>query len=165
MKRVATCIIALLSAYNGALAADEAVFVAKGNAGRTHPQLLLHRHVCRRFPYPYFLGSGRPAVALLAFRRVRFAEISDEGRAGRRRRIRYIFATVMIGGRRSRSRSRWRDRRMVDALLIPRCGSILRAGFGTSSTAATNTLPPIADFADCAEKVKVVRNIAAYPLS
>jgi len=32
MKRVATCIIALLSAYNGALAADEAVFVEKGNA-------------------------------------------------------------------------------------------------------------------------------------
>ena len=33
MKRVATCIIAVLSAYNGALTADEAVFVEKGNAG------------------------------------------------------------------------------------------------------------------------------------
>lgn len=32
MKRIATCIIALLSAYNGALAADEAVFIEKGNA-------------------------------------------------------------------------------------------------------------------------------------
>jgi len=35
MKRVATCIIALLLAYNGALTADEAVFVEKGNAGCT----------------------------------------------------------------------------------------------------------------------------------
>jgi hypothetical protein len=33
MKRIATCIIALLLAYNGALAADEAVFVERGNAG------------------------------------------------------------------------------------------------------------------------------------
>jgi hypothetical protein len=32
MKRVATCIIALLSVYNGALAMDETVFVEKGNA-------------------------------------------------------------------------------------------------------------------------------------
>ena len=32
MLKTATCIIALLSAYYGAPAADEAVFVEKGNA-------------------------------------------------------------------------------------------------------------------------------------
>ena len=32
MKRIATCIIAVLSAYNGAPAADEAVFVERGSA-------------------------------------------------------------------------------------------------------------------------------------
>ena len=48
MKRVATCIIALLSAYNGALAADEAVFVQKDNArhyfrGDVPEVLMFHR--------------------------------------------------------------------------------------------------------------------------
>ena len=97
MKRVATCIIALLLAYNGALAADEAVFVKK--------------------------------VSARSVREIGSKWTCKEG-------------SLVCGG--------------TGNFLV--AGKAVGAGDFQVRARLSLERPPIADFADCAEEVKVVGN-------